>query len=179
MVWIKEDTHCFSDSCVVKREEEEEKVIGEDERATAGEGSHLEADVLQVLGVLLDDLLNEVRVSGAQVRCSRLIELKFKSPPQVRRVKDVIPAAAHRRGPGPVDEGQMLEDLQDDVVGQVTPVLYWSQGEAGRPPLLSLSPLFMGGEGLALGFETCPSSFHSETNKKTTWDHVIRNCSKF
>lgn len=30
-------------------------------------GSYLEADVLQVLGVLLDDLLNEVRVSGAQV----------------------------------------------------------------------------------------------------------------
>ncbi len=44
----------------------------------------------------LDDLLNEVRVSGAQVRRSRLIELKLKSPPQVRGVKDVIPAAAHR-----------------------------------------------------------------------------------
>lgn len=87
------------------------------------EGSYLEADVLQVLGVLLDDLLNEVRVSGAQVRRGRLIELKLKPPPQIRGVKDVIPAAAHRRGPGPVHQGQMLEDLQDDVVGQVTPVL--------------------------------------------------------
>lgn len=113
----------FSDSCVVKMEEEEEEVKGEEERATAGEGSHLEADVLQVLGVLLDDLLNEVRVSGAQVRRGRLIELKLESPPQVRGVKHVIPAAAHGRGPGPVDEGQVLEDLQDDVVGQVTPVL--------------------------------------------------------
>lgn len=46
-----------------------------------GEMTYLEADILQVLGVLLDDLLNEVRVSGAQVRRSRLIELKLKSPP--------------------------------------------------------------------------------------------------
>lgn len=45
------------------------------------EASYLEADILQVLGVLLDDLLNEVRVSGAQVRRRRLIELKLKSPP--------------------------------------------------------------------------------------------------
>lgn len=29
--------------------------------------TYLEADILQVLGVLLDNLLNEVRVSGAQV----------------------------------------------------------------------------------------------------------------
>lgn len=60
-----------------------------------GEISHLEADVLQVLCVLLDDLLNEVRVSGAQVRRSWLIELKLKSPPQVWGVKDVVPGAAH------------------------------------------------------------------------------------
>lgn len=89
-------------------------------------------------------------MSGAQVRRGRLIELKLKPPPKVRGVKDVIPATAHGRGPGPVYEGQVLEDLQDDMVGQVTPVLCWSQGEAGRPPLLSLSPLLTGGEGLAL-----------------------------
>lgn len=29
--------------------------------------TYLEADILQVLGVPLDNLLNEVRVSGAQV----------------------------------------------------------------------------------------------------------------
>lgn len=28
-------------------------------------GSYFEANILQVLGMLLDDLLNEVRVSGA------------------------------------------------------------------------------------------------------------------
>lgn len=60
-----------------------------------GEITYLEADILQVLCVLLDDLLNEVRVSGAQVRRSWLIELKLKSPPQGWGVKDVIPAAAH------------------------------------------------------------------------------------
>lgn len=65
-------------------------------------------------------------------------------------MKDVVPAAAHGRGPGPVYEGQMLEDLQDDVVGQITPVHHCRQGEAGRPPLLSLNPLLMRGEGLAL-----------------------------
>lgn len=93
------------------------------EMSDSREGSYLKADVLQVLCVPLDDLLNEVRVSGAQVRRSRLIELKLKSPPQVRGVKDVIPAAANRRGPGPVYEGQMLKDLLDDMVGKVTPVL--------------------------------------------------------
>lgn len=112
--------------------------------------TYLEADILQVLGVLLDDLLNEVRVSGAQVRRSRLIELKLKSPPQVRGVKDAVPAAAHGRGPGAVHEGQMLEDLQDNVVRQVTPVLCWSQRDAGCPPFLSLHPLHLKGEGLAL-----------------------------
>lgn len=95
MVWIKEGTDSFQDNCVVKKEEEEEEVKGEEIQTTAGKGSYLEADILQVLGVPLDDLLNEVRVSGAQVRRSRLIELKLKSPPQVRGVKDVIPAAAH------------------------------------------------------------------------------------
>lgn len=57
--------------------------------------TYLEADILQVLGVLLDNLLNEVRVSGAQVRRRRLIELELESPPQVRGVKDIVPAAAH------------------------------------------------------------------------------------
>lgn len=118
MVWIKEGTYSFQDNCVVKKEEE---VKGEE--TTAGKRSYLEADILQVLGVPLDDLLNEVRVSRAQVRRSWLIELKLKSPPQVGGVKDVIPAAAHRRGPGPINKGQMLEDLQDDVVRQVAPVL--------------------------------------------------------
>ena len=65
--------------------------------------SYFEANILQVLGVLLDDLLNEVRVSGAQVRGGGLIELKLKLPPQVRCVKDVIPAPAHGGGSGPVN----------------------------------------------------------------------------
>lgn len=125
--------------------------------------------------MLLDDLLNEVRVSGAQVRRGRLIELKLKPPPQVGGVKDVIPAPAHRWGPGPVYEWQMLEDLQDHVVGQVTPVLCWRQGEAGRPPLLSLGPLLMGRECRALWFETCPSTFHSETNQHIVRSGEIRN----
>lgn len=117
---------------------------------------YLKADILQVLGVFLDDLLNEVRVSGAQVRCGWLIELKLKPPPQVRDVKDVIPAPTHRRGPGPVHQGQMLEDLQDDVVRQVAPVLHRcaraarSRGATGSPALPSLSPLLVGRECLAL-----------------------------
>lgn len=68
---------------------------------TAGD-FYLKANILQVLGVLLDDLLNKVRVSGAQVRCGRLVELKLEPPPQVRGVKDIIPATAHRRCLGPV-----------------------------------------------------------------------------
>lgn len=124
----------------------------------------LEADVLQVLGVLLDDLLYEVGVSGAEVRRRRLIELELEPPPQVRGVKDVVPAATHGRGPGAVHQGQVLEDLQDDVVRQVAPVLHWSHGEAGRHPLLSLSPPLLRREGVALWFQTCPSTFHSETN---------------
>lgn len=83
-------------------------------------------------------------------------------------MKDVIPAAAHGRRPGPVHQGQMLEDLQDDVVGQAAPVL-WGQSEAGRPTLLTLGPLLMGGEGLALCLEDCrPSSFHPET-----FEHIV------
>lgn len=116
----------------------------------AGGVTYLETDILQVLGVLLDNLLNEVRVSGAQVRRRRLIELKLESPPQVRGVKDIVPAAAHRRGPGAVYEGQVLEDLQDDVVRQVTPVFCWRQGKSGCLLLLSLSPLLLRGERLAL-----------------------------
>lgn len=120
------------------------------EMGDSREDFYLEANVLQVLGVFLDDLLNQVRVSGAQIRRGRLIELKLKPPPQVRGVKGVIPVPAHRRSPGPVYEGQVLEDLQHDVVGQVTPVLCWIQGEAGCPTLLSLSCLLMGGEDPAL-----------------------------
>lgn len=89
----------------------------------AGKGTYLEADILQVLGMPFNDLLNEVRVSGAQVRRGWLIELKLKPPPKIRGVKDAIPAATHRRGLGPVNERQMLEDLQDNVMWQVTPVL--------------------------------------------------------
>lgn len=108
--------------------------------------------------MLLDDLLNEVRVSGAQVRRRRLVELELEPPPQVRRVKDVIPAAAHGRGPGTVHQGQVLEDLQHHMVRQVAPVL----GRSPSPgPLLSLGPVLLR-EGLALGLEICPSSFHSE-----------------
>lgn len=68
----------------------------EEDRGGERESSYFEADILQVLCVLLDDLLNEVRVSGVQVRRGRLIELKLKPPPKVRGVKDVIPAPAHR-----------------------------------------------------------------------------------
>lgn len=60
------------------------------------EGFYLEANVLQVLGMLFDDLLNELRVSGAKVRPGRLIELKLKPPPQVGGVKHIIPAPARR-----------------------------------------------------------------------------------
>lgn len=59
------------------------------------EGSYFEANILQVLGVLLDDLLNEVGVSGAQVRRGWLIELKLEPSPQVGHVKHVVPAPAH------------------------------------------------------------------------------------
>lgn len=121
VVWIKKATYCFRGSCVVKMEEVEVK--GEEKWVTAGKGFYLEADVLQVLGMPLDDLLNEVRMSGAQVRRGRLIKLELKPPPQIGGVKDVIPAAGDGRGPGPVHQGQVLEDLQDDMVGQVTPVL--------------------------------------------------------
>lgn len=122
---------------------------------------YLEDDILQVLSVLLDDLLNEVRVSGAQVRRRRLVQLKLKPPPQVWRVKDVVPAAAHRRDPGAVHQGQMLEDLQHHVVRQVAPVLGWS---ASLCPLVSLDLVLLR-EGLARGLEICPSSLHSESSR--------------
>lgn len=114
-----------------------------------------------MLRVPLDDLLNEVRVSGAQVRRRRLVQLKLKPPPQVRRVKDVVPAAAHGRDPGAVHQGQVLEDLQHHVVRQVAPVLGWS------PSLFPLVPLglVLLREGLARGLEICPSSLHSESSR--------------
>lgn len=52
----------------------------------------------------------------------------------------------------------MLEDLQHHMVRQVAPVL----GRSPSPgPLLSLGPVLLR-EGLELGLEICPSSFHSE-----------------
>lgn len=70
---------------------------------------YLEADILQVLSVSFDDLLNEIWVGGPQVRCSWLVQLKFKSPPQVWDVKDIVPSATHRRGSSPVHKRQVLE----------------------------------------------------------------------
>ena len=112
-----------------EEEEEEEAVRGEEEWDDSREGSYLEADVLQVLCVLLDDLLNEVRVSGAQVRRGRLIELKLEPPPQVREVEDLVPVAAHGRGLRPVYQRQILKDLQDHVMRQSPPVLHGSSLE--------------------------------------------------
>lgn len=133
--------------------------VGDGRRRTSS--LYLEADILQVLGVPLDDLLNEVRVSGAQVRRRRLVQLKLKPPPQVRRVKDVVPAAAHGRDPGAVHQGQVLEDLQHHVVRQVAPVLGWSPPLC---PLVSLGLVLLR-EGLARGLEICPSSLHSESSR--------------
>lgn len=109
------------------------------------ESSYFEANILQVLSVLLDDLLNEVGVSGAKVRSGRLIELELEPPPQVWHMKHVVPAPADRRGSSPVHQRQMLKDLQNDVVGQVAPVLWC---KTGPEPLLSFSRFLFGREGI-------------------------------
>lgn len=56
---------------------------------------YLEADVLQVISVPLDDLLDEVWVRGPQVRAGRLIQLKLEAAPQFRHVEGLVPAPAH------------------------------------------------------------------------------------
>lgn len=56
---------------------------------------YLEADILQVIGVPLDDLLDEVRVCGPQVRAGRLVQLKLEAAPQFRHVEGLVPAPAH------------------------------------------------------------------------------------
>ncbi len=84
--------------------------------------SHLEADVLQVVGVALDDLLDEVGVCGLQVGAGGLIELELEAPPELRRVEGPVPAVAHLRGEGPVQQRQVPEDVQQDLLGQQSPV---------------------------------------------------------
>lgn len=57
--------------------------------------SYLEADVLQVVGVPLYDLLDEVWMCGLQIGASRLVELKLKASPQLRHVESLVPAATN------------------------------------------------------------------------------------
>lgn len=75
-----------------------------------------------MVGVPLDDLLDEVWVGGLQVRAGWLIELKLKAPPQLRHVEGMVPAAAHLGGEGPVQQRQVLEYLEQDLLGQAAPV---------------------------------------------------------
>ena len=83
-----------------------------------------EADMLQVLSVLLGDLLDEDWVGGPQVGRGRLVQLKLKPPPQLRDVEYLVPAPTHRRHPGPVHQRKVPEDLQYHVMGQVSPALH-------------------------------------------------------
>lgn len=56
----------------------------------------------------------------------------------------------------------MLEDLQDNVVRQAAPVHSGGMGQPGHFPFMVHSPFNLGGQSLQLGFESSPSSFHSE-----------------
>lgn len=57
--------------------------------------SYLEADILQVVRMPLDDLFDEVWVCGLQVGAGWLVQLKLKASPQFWHVKGLVPAPAH------------------------------------------------------------------------------------
>lgn len=75
-----------------------------------------------MIGVPLDDLLYQVRMGGLQVRAGGLVELKLKAPPQLGHVEGLVPAAADLRGEGAVQERQELEDVEQDLLRQASPV---------------------------------------------------------
>lgn len=72
---------------------------------------YLEADILQVVGVPLYDLLDEVWMCCFQVRAGWLVELKLKASPQLGHVESLVPPAAHLRGISPIQQRKVLEDV--------------------------------------------------------------------
>lgn len=56
----------------------------------------------------------------------------------------------------------MLEDLQNDAVGQVAPVRWWRQCKVG---LVSFSWFLMVGEDGPFGVENRPSTFHFDASE--------------
>lgn len=85
---------------------------------------YLEADVLQVVGVPLYDLLDEIRVCSFEVGARRLVKLKLKASPQLGHVERLVPPAAHLRGVGPIQQWEVLEDVQQQLLGKSRPVAY-------------------------------------------------------
>lgn len=72
--------------------------------------------------VPFDNLFDQLWVCGFQVRCRWLIQFKFKTSPQVRHVKYLIPIPAHLGSMSPVKKRQILKNMEDDVLQEVTPV---------------------------------------------------------
>lgn len=70
----------------------------------------------------LNNLFDQLWMCSFQVRCSWLIQFKFKTSPQVRHVKYLIPIPAHLRSMSPVKKRQILKNVEDNVLKKVTPV---------------------------------------------------------
>lgn len=72
---------------------------------------YLEAHILQMVGVPLYDLFDEVWMRGFKVRASWLVKLKLKTSPQLWHVESLVPLAAHLGGISPVQKWKVLEDV--------------------------------------------------------------------
>lgn len=72
---------------------------------------YLEANILQMVGVPLYDLFDEVWMRGFKVRAGWLVKLKLKTSPQLWHVESLVPLTTHLGGISPVQKWKVLEDV--------------------------------------------------------------------
>lgn len=84
-----------------------------------------------------NNLFDQLWMCSFQVRCSWLIQFKFKTSPQVRHVKYLIPTPAYLGSMSPVKKRQILKNVEDDVLQEVRPVTRL-RALTGRPWCLRL-----------------------------------------
>lgn len=86
--------------------------------------------------VSFNNLFDQLWMGGFQIRCGWLIQFKFKTSPQVRHVKYLVPVAANLRSMSPIKKRQILKHMEDNVLQEIAPVT------VGRT--LTCSPQFLG-----------------------------------
>lgn len=69
-----------------------------------------------------NNLFDQLWMGSFQVRCSWLIQFKFKTSPQVRHVKYLVPVAANLWSMSPVKKRQILKYLENNVLKEITPI---------------------------------------------------------